>query len=204
MDIMSANGAATDGASGHSRFLIRLLDPSRKVDYVIAFAIGAWPILLARLLGAHDTVNGYVGYWDRPNWWSLAILFPALLYAFRWIMGRIAPVRQSWPAEAMPPIVGLVHEDGAKQDVYTALRAAILSNRNVAFTFLVVVDIGCRTPDEKAVHGDKKLIHARCCPGPLSWKRCGDTTSGRDRTRSRSMSATCGARRRPRASRVAR
>ena len=74
---MSGSRTADD-ASAASRFLVRLLDRHRHYDYLVALAIGAWPALLAWLIGAHRTIGDYVGYWDGHTW-LLALLFPALL-----------------------------------------------------------------------------------------------------------------------------
>ena len=122
-----------------SRLMLRALDRKRYLDYGLAFAVGAWPILLAWLSGAHRTVGGYAGYWDSPNWVSLAILLPALLFAFRFLMARIVPVGLSWPTWVLPPIVDLVREEPAREAVYEALRRRVLSKRNVAVALAVSV-----------------------------------------------------------------
>ena len=122
-----------------SRFIIRVLDPSKTIDYGVAFALGAWPILLAYLIGAHWTIDKHVGYWNSENWWSLAILLPVILFAFRFVMARIVPVGPSWPAAVQPPIVELVRGESAKQAVYEALRRRVLSRWNVVVPLAVTV-----------------------------------------------------------------
>jgi hypothetical protein len=126
-----------DGAFRPSRFIIRLLDRSEHVLYGAAFAVGAWPILLAYLIGAHCTDGAHIGYWDSPNWWSLAILLPALVFAFRFIMAGIVPVGPTWPPATLPPIIDLVREESARKAVYGALRQCVLSRWNVAVPFAV-------------------------------------------------------------------
>jgi TIR domain len=124
-------------AAPPSRFIIRALDRNKTVDYGFAFAVGAWPMLLAWLIGAHWTIHEYVGYWNSPNWWSLAILLPLLLFAFRFLTARIVPVGPSWPPAIQPPIVELVQEESAKQAVYEGLRRRVLSRWNVAVPLTV-------------------------------------------------------------------
>ena len=118
---------AHDAAFASSRVIILLLDRSRKVDYGVAFALGAWPVLLAYLVGAHRTIGQRLGYWDSPNWWSLAILLPVLLFAFRYVMARTVPVGSPWPPPLNPPIIDLVREEAARRTVYEALRRRVLS-----------------------------------------------------------------------------
>ncbi len=128
---------AHDGVFSPSRFIIRLLDRSKYLDYGVAFAVGAWPILLAYLIGAHCTDGAHVGYWDSPNWWTLAILLPTLVFAFRFVMAGIVPVGPSWPPATQPPIVNLVREESARKAVYEALRQSVLSRWNVTVPFAV-------------------------------------------------------------------
>ncbi len=127
-----------DSAFAPSWLVARALDQSKHVDYGLAFAVGAWPFLLAYLIGAHRTIGDYVGYWDG-HWWSLAILFPALLFAFRFLMARVVPVGSPWPALVHPPIVDLVREESARQGVYEALRRRTLSNWNVVIPLVVTL-----------------------------------------------------------------
>ena len=142
-------GNNTDkGAVELSRGLIRLLDPAKWVDYLIVFAIGAWPIACAYLIGALRTVEyscadelveTYTGYLDQPNWWSLAFLLPVLLFAFRWVMSKVAPVHQPWPTDSVPPILALVKDQPAKEEVYTKLRQKFLSKKNMTAALMIVV-----------------------------------------------------------------
>lgn len=129
----------TDDGFAPSRLMLRALDRKSYIDYGLTFAIGAWPIAMAYLSGAHRTLGGYTGYWDSPNWVSLAFLLPALLFAFRFLMARIVPVGPSWPTWVLPPIVDLVREESARQAVYEALRRRVLSRRNVAVALAVTV-----------------------------------------------------------------
>lgn len=122
---------STTETFGPSRFLLRALDRNRHVDYVLAFAIGAWPILLSYLLGAHRTIAGHEGYWDSPNWWSLAILLPLLLFAFRFLMARVIPVGSAQVPASPPPIVELLRDASNRQRVYADLRRCVLSRWNV-------------------------------------------------------------------------
>lgn len=119
-----------DQAFMPSRLLVRLLDTDRHLDYALAFALGAWPVLLAYLIDAHRTIGDHVGYWDSHSW-TLAILLPALLFAFRRLMARVLPVVSAWPPPAHPPIVDLVHGEPARRSVYEAVRRQVLTPRNL-------------------------------------------------------------------------
>ncbi len=134
-----ANEASNIDILKPSRFLIRLLDRGKHIDYLVAFIIGAWPIYLAFLIGAHKKVDGYLGYLDTLNWWSLAFLLPVILFLFRWVMGKIIPVVSLVFTEDPPPIINILHDGSAKTLVYNQLRQAILSKSNFLITLLIVV-----------------------------------------------------------------
>lgn len=123
-----------------NRLLVRLLDSSRRGDYLIAFAIGAWPVLLAYLIGAHRTIGKYIGYWDSHAW-LLAIALPALLFAFRLLMSRVIPVTQLWPPPQLPPIVSLVHGETAQANVYNALRNQVLPTGNLMLPLILTLGV---------------------------------------------------------------
>ncbi len=133
-----------------SRFLLRLLDKRKHSDYLVAFLIGAWPIGLWYLIGAHRVEianHGYRGYWDTPNWTSLAILLPAILYALRWATGKIMPVVHPELPERAPPIINVLRDETAQQAIYTELRQYLASKTNLIIvlllTFVVtVLDMG--------------------------------------------------------------
>ena len=124
-----------------SRFIVRALHRSKYIDYGVAFAVGAWPILYAYVIGAHRTIGEHVGYWYSWNWSSLAILLPLLLFAFRFVMTRIVPVGPSRSPPLQPPIVDLLREESAKRSVYEALRRRVLSRWNVAAPLAVTLII---------------------------------------------------------------
>lgn len=119
-----------DDASAASQLLVRLLDRHRHHDYLVALAIGAWPALLAWLIGAHRTIGDHVGYWDSYTW-MLALVFPALLFAFRTLSAQVVPVGRRWPPADRPPIVELVSGDTAQAAVYDRLRGCILAPINL-------------------------------------------------------------------------
>ncbi|MGB5468426.1 MAG: toll/interleukin-1 receptor domain-containing protein, partial [Sedimenticolaceae bacterium] len=134
---MSRTRTGSD-ASAPSRFLIRLLDLDRQGDVLIALAIGSWPVLFAWLIGAHRTIGDHVGYWDSHAW-VLALVFPALLYAFRALSARVIPVGPRWPSAARPPIVGLVRGETAQAAVYERLRDLILAPINLWIPLVATV-----------------------------------------------------------------
>ncbi|MGR9087461.1 MAG: toll/interleukin-1 receptor domain-containing protein [Gammaproteobacteria bacterium] len=122
-----------------SRCLIRLLDRSRRIDYLWAFIIGFWPIVLAALIGAHHSIDGYRGYLDTVNWWSLSFLFPAVLLAFRWVMNKIVPVGSARLPDNPPPIINILKDMPAKAWAYDRLRGRILAKKNVRITLILAV-----------------------------------------------------------------
>lgn len=143
-----SNNTRREGATDLSGGLIRLLDRRKRIDYLFAFAIGALPILCALLVGAahtveyscgDDPVQTYKGYLDSPNWWTLAFLIPAMLYAFRWVVTKIAPVHEPWPPSSAPPILALVKDEPSKKEVYGRLRQKFLSKRNMTAALVAVV-----------------------------------------------------------------
>ncbi len=121
-----------------SRFLIRLLDRNKLIDYLFILIIGALPICVAYLIGAHKTIENYRGYLDFPNWWSLAFLLPLILFAFRWGLGKIAPVGSPQLTDDNPPIINILKDDTAKINIYDQLRQNILSKSNFLITFIIV------------------------------------------------------------------
>jgi TIR domain len=128
-------------ASNPSRLLVRLLDRGKNLDYFIAFVIGACPIAFSVLIGANLKINDYEGYLNQPNWWSLAIIFPAVLFAFRWVMAKIVPVGAVALPVNEPPIINILRDTVAKAWVYGQLRQRILAQINIRFTLLLVVII---------------------------------------------------------------
>ena len=123
-----------------SRILTRLLDRRKKIDYLFAFIIGAWPAGLAYLIGAHNINDSdYLGYWDSPNWWSLALLLPAILYALRWAMGKIVPVIEPATPQDAPPIIDVLPNVPAKNQLYADLRQCILSKNNLYLALIVAI-----------------------------------------------------------------
>lgn len=124
-----------------SWFLIRLIDCSKSIDFLLAFIIGAWPICLAYIIGADDTTGSYAGYMDTPNWWSLAIILPTILLAFRWSMSKISPVLNPQFTQNTPPIINLLRDNKAKMQVYDQLRQSMLSKNNFLISFIIVAII---------------------------------------------------------------
>jgi len=68
---------ANDTAFTPSRFIIRALDGSRHIDYGLAFAVGAWPVLLA--LDAPNWLASCLGSGaDAPSWASMLEVNPRI------------------------------------------------------------------------------------------------------------------------------
>ncbi|MCB1802409.1 MAG: toll/interleukin-1 receptor domain-containing protein [Gammaproteobacteria bacterium] len=123
-----------------SRILIRLLDRRQWIDYLVAFAVGALPMLVAQQIGALWTIGEHVGYLDA-HLWVLAPAVPLLLWAFRRLASGVIPVTQPWPATTLPPIVELVSSDAARRIVYDRLRQRVLAPANLWSAFLATLVI---------------------------------------------------------------
>ena len=113
--------------------ILKLLDPRRRLDYSVAAAAGALPIVAALATGvAGNYTKGDVvvyGFLSKINWILLS-LFPAiLLFALRRLAYRIAPVIDEKPAADLPKIVTLVDTAKGREAAYALLRRAILSPR---------------------------------------------------------------------------
>lgn len=80
----------------------------------------------------------FSGYLDAPNWWSLALLLPATLFALRWLAHKSSPVSSRWPPKHEPPIIGLITEPRSKPVVYAALRRSILARSNLLAVLALV------------------------------------------------------------------
>ena len=114
-----------------TRMLGRILDHRKHLDYVWITLFAALPLAVSWLIGAHETVDGFKGYWERPNWVALVVLLPVAVLAVRWVMDRVAPVSQAWPLKSLPPIVDLIGTDAGKKQAYGALRRSLLSPWNL-------------------------------------------------------------------------
>jgi hypothetical protein len=117
-----------------SRLTKRLLDSGTWLDYLWVALFGAWPVLCARLIGAHDDLNGYDGYWSTPSWYSFAATLPAALLLLRWSMNQIAPVQAMPPGDdpaRLPPIIQLIDSPQGRLDAYECLRKTMLSGANL-------------------------------------------------------------------------
>ena len=110
-----------------SPFLVRVIDSSRYRDYFFIAIIGLLPIACAYVIGAHRTSDGYLGYWQAPNWMFLSLTLSFCLFIVRWSMDRIAAVAAEKLEQQPPSIVALIQHEGDRQCFYRALRNALLS-----------------------------------------------------------------------------
>ena len=140
-----------------SRLTRRLLDPSKHVDYLWAFALAAWPAVFAKLIGVADTLTVhrghgltvFPGYWDAPNWTSMMILLPLSLYLFRWGSGKLTPVADDWPPKRIPAIITLIDSEEGRESAYRDLRSAILAPALIGAA--LATDIGIHVLDMSEV-----------------------------------------------------
>lgn len=138
---MTATGS-NDELSLSGRIVRRLLDPDAVRDYAWMFVFAGWPILCSILIGADDDVGEFKGYLSRWNWTLLAVVLPAALYLLRISAQRMAPVQSAQPSEdprGLPPIVQLIESPTGRVAAYGELRRAVLSGRNLAIVFIVVL-----------------------------------------------------------------
>ena len=137
-----------------SRVLVRLLDHSRRLDYLVAAVFAAIPVVLSAWMGlffssdvsvSESNCSGmerqwhFSGYYDSENFWTLVLILPLLLFLIRWAMACIAPVHQAWPPSEEPPILGLLKTQAGKKVVYEALRLWLLSPRIVVAAVLATL-----------------------------------------------------------------
>ena len=83
----------------------RLLDPTKRIDYLIATLLAAWPAAYAFLIGVHATTDDYIGYWDSPQWMVFIPALPLTLFIVRWAI-TVIPVLvggATMPAEDQLP-----------------------------------------------------------------------------------------------------
>ena len=121
-----------------SRLMLRLLDKRSKVDYVYAFALAAFPLLLSLIMKAVDVD---IEYHHALNFTSLVVILPGLLWLLRWAMGRIVPVLEPWPPSVRPPILELLDTEAGKENVYQALRSWVLSPRITWAVLLAAITV---------------------------------------------------------------
>ena len=144
------NSSRPSRSPGVSRLLVRLLDRTKRLDYVIAAMFAAFPLVLSLVVGMSLEKKGlcsnkaerqydFFCYSDHLNFTSLIVLLPLLLLIIRWAMGRIAPVNETWPPSEEPAILGLLATQASKEVVYEALRLWLLSPRIVYSAVLVTL-----------------------------------------------------------------
>jgi hypothetical protein len=128
-----------------SAFTQRLLDKSRKRDYLYAALFAGGPMLAAWWAGNHKQVDvciagaivSFPGFWQRYNWSSHVLLVPAGLFLFRWAMGRIASVMTPDVPADVPGVIELVRAPEGRAAAYHDLRSALLQPSNLGFALLV-------------------------------------------------------------------
>lgn len=135
-----------------SAFLARLINPAKKLDYLLALLIGTLPIAVAFAIGAATSIEAgagasadvgdqFKGYLEFANWWSLALLLPAALFALRWLIHRVAPVDSAWPPKREPPIIRLITHAPSKPVVYDNLRRVIICKHNLLWILGIVTAV---------------------------------------------------------------
>ncbi len=123
---------------------MRFLDRTKRIDYFVTFLIAAIPVALSILLGVDGDIGDedevkYRGYLRSLNFTAFVVLLPGMLWFFRWAMGRIASVGETWEPKNPPPLAELFESPRGQREVYGALRRQLLSPRLVWLTLVVVV-----------------------------------------------------------------
>jgi len=143
--------------------MLRLLDKRKKVDYLYAFGLAAFPLVLSWVM--EGTMDTEIYYDQALNFTSLVIILPGLLWLLRWAMGRIVPVLEPWPPSVRPPILELLDTEAGQKHVYEALRRSILSPRIAWATLLAAITV--QVLDMWALIVHQYLRH--CPPDKIDW-----------------------------------
>ena len=133
-----------------SRMTLRLLDPSRKWDYLILALICLTPSLIAIKFGLGHTleIDGitYVGWFDKYNFWPFVFVQPLALWMLRMAFSRVAYIVPETVPDKPPPLVLLFRNSPSRQHAYDLLREWLISPKIMGGALLVslciqVVDI---------------------------------------------------------------
>ena len=117
----------------------RMLDRSRRGDYLLAFAVACVPVAHSLFLGvgfsarhADDTYKGYL----ESQWLLFVLILPLTLYVFRAIMSRLLDpdFESDWP-----PVVGLLHS--RQSDEVTRFRNVVASKSSLLFAAVAALAI---------------------------------------------------------------
>jgi hypothetical protein len=133
-----------------SRMTLRLLDPTKKWDYLILALICLTPSLIAMQLGLGDTVEidgiNYIGWFDKYNFWPFVFVQPLALWLLRTAFTRVAYIVPETVPDKPPPLVLLFRNAPSRQHAYDLLRDWLISPKIMGGALLVslciqVVDI---------------------------------------------------------------
>lgn len=122
------------------RLMLRVLDPTSKIDYALLFLLGAAPVAYAYFIGAHVSHESggvvYLGYWVKTNFWPLMFVLPLILWIARVLFNRIAPI-SSKSMNRVPPILKLLPSPSAQAQAYAEMRHYLSSPLLVLLVFLI-------------------------------------------------------------------
>jgi TIR domain len=133
-----------------SKMTLRLLDTTKKWDYLILGLVCLAPSIFAWLLGIGDTVEiegiTYVGWFDKYNFWPFVFVQPLGLWLLRNAFIRVANVVPETVPDKPPPLVQLFRSSPSPQYAYDLLRDWLVSPRIMGGALLAslaiqVVDI---------------------------------------------------------------
>ena len=114
-----------------TRVMRRFLDPTKRIDYLIATLLAAWPAVFAFLIGVHATTDDYIGYWYSPQWMVFIPALPFTLFIVRWAITKILPDADDQPPSKVAGLVQLAASDEGRKATAESLRSALLSPRNI-------------------------------------------------------------------------
>lgn len=115
------------------------MDHRKPLDYLWLTAFAAFPIALSMMIGAHTASDGFIGYWARVNWMTLAVILPIATFALRWLATRIGPISSSALPSSPPPVIELIKSDAGKEKAYAALRRALLAPNNLLIALIITL-----------------------------------------------------------------
>ena len=118
----------------------RLLDGSRRGDYLLAFAFACVPVALSWFLGIGWSVlhgeDCYTGYL-RSQWRSFVVIVPLTLFAFREVMARLLEPRGDCH---YPPVIGLMSKS-AQEGEMASFWETVASRRSLVFAAIAALAI---------------------------------------------------------------
>jgi hypothetical protein len=124
-----------------SRLYFRILDRSKKLDYLWLLLICSVSIVLSVLLGFDrnmvSEIGLFQGYLVKTNFWPLAFIIPLFLWILRVVMMRMANLNPPELPDNPPAIISLLPTEDARKRVYQSMRKS-MSAPGIMVTVIVM------------------------------------------------------------------